>query len=1104
MNRLIARISVVAMFATGLLVALGSPATASIEIEDYVVLPQTGHGDVVRLPGTSVLAITGGDDDPVVMVDVVQRTVREVPGTEGVRTLDLDQDGSDLHGVNPTTAEVVEIDVSSGEVARWPVQADICQLNDVVMRGGALWVSDMCGFRRIWRLDPVTGDVSGTGATAESLVGAPNSPYFYAFLPGSSGVLKRLEATPGGPVERDQGYAGDISGSLRISDDGGTLFVRETWPFSAPESRIWDAADLSASESWPSHVTWSDGVHVGVGLPREGVAGLAIQADQSVVNTFLPAGDETNIGTNDVRLVDDTLAVTGRVAQQKRLYFVAAPLLREPEVTLDIPWGLTGIDTPTPVTGSFQRDGAPVAGQELQLVQLSPTRRDLGTVVTDAQGEWSTLWRPDEVGAATLEVRYDGERDSVAREWVPVWEDYYRLDSTGPKEVQGGDPIAVTFRATHNGQPMEGIELDLARHRLALNQWQLEEATTRVTDAAGEVTVGTTAGAADRYDFVATHTFPEGSGTWEVHHSLAVRRAATVVTADQPQDAVPGDPVHLSLTLTTSDGEPLVGQQVRFEVVRAFDFHTTWHTATTDDQGRATAIDHAEGEGLYNVRYRFDGTAELDDAQYRSGGFRRTRIPTAMTVTGSETGEVGQATALHGTLSPAEGPVEVRLTDVYTDTVTTTTTDESGNWSAEVTPTLPGPNRWTASFPGTVRLAPSQQTFEVMTPRAATSIEDLSITGATYGGEYTLTGTFTGRPGPARLRVSWDDEASRDVITAEDGTFVFRARTFFSAGPHVVKVVYDGDFRHAPTQREFPVDVAKGDQGLQLSGPAGVSANAAFRITGRLNFSSTRSTELTVTGPDGAVTQVPISMNDTTSFGLDVRAPDTPGQDAQWTVTIPGDANHEADTETFTTHVKEPHSVVFTKGEEPFSIGREASLLIQVPGTTSPRATIRVSDPQGNPVWSWTGIVPGEGLDYRSTLRTAQRVMVSVDGDAEHHFTNAGYTIRPQLSMSTKMSRPLSVAGRYSLYGIRQEPRVVTLAEPYPSYPSYVSHVFQKLTPRGWETLKIRRATADEPRWVSRVDWRREVGVRYRVSHLYKADEWYRRTEGEWHFFRFR
>lgn len=1111
MKRLLVHITTAATVAAGAaLVASQNPAAANVEIDDYVVLPQTGHGDVVRLPGTSILAISGEADDPVVMVDVAQRTVRVVPGTEGVTTLELDQDGSALHGVDPTTAEVVEIDVASREVTdRWAVPG-LCRLSDAVMRGGAVWVSDLCGSERIWRLDPDSGAVSGTDATGTSLVGAPHSPYVYSLRSGTAGVVFTWEASPSGLVKRDAGSASNIDGRLRISDDGGTLFVRQTWPFRAAETRVWDAADLSlASERWDgAQVTWSDGVHAGVSMPQGGgVAGVVTLPDRAMVNTFLPAGEETYISTDDVRLVDDVLAVTVQVAQQKRLYVVADPLVGEPQMTLDIPWGLTGVDTPTPVTGTVRRDGAPVSGQELQLVQLSPTRRDLGTVVTDDEGEWSTTWRPDQVGSAVLEVRYDGERDAVARTAVAVWEDYYRLDSTGPTEVQGGDPIAVTFRATHNGRPVEGIELELARHRLALFRWEMEETTTQVTDAQGEVTVGTTAGAADRYDFVATHTFPDGNGEWEVHHSLAVLRTATVVTAEQPQDAVPGDPVPLSLTLTTSGGEPLADQEVRFEIdpdsVAGGPTYTL--TATTDEAGRASVVDHSETEGLFRVDYHFDGTAELDDAQYWNSSFRRTRIPTTMTVTGDGAGEVGRPTIVQGTVSPAEGPVQVTLTDVYTDSVTTTTTDASGAWSAEVTPTLPGPNRWRASFPGNVRLAPSQDTFEMTTPLAPTSIEDLEVTGATYDALYTLTGTFSGRPGLTRLSLAWDDGAIRHVITRDDGTFTWSERMPVAAGPHVIRVAYEGDLRHAATEQELPVDVAKGDQGLVLGGPSSVYPDAAFRITGTINYYATRSTELTVTGPDGAVTQVPITMNDQSrTFGIDVRAPDTPGGDAGWTVTIPGDANHEADTATFTARVKEPHTVTFTPGEQPYRIGREASLLIQVPGTSSPQASVRVIDRAGHEVWAWSGPVPPDGLTYQATMTTPQRVFVSVAGDTEHSRTDVSYYMRPELSMSTRMSRPLRVVGRYSVYGIRQEPRVVTVSNDDYSYPACVRHVFERLTASGWERFRTRCAARASARFISTVGWRPTAGARYRVSHLYKDDPWVRRVEGSWHYFRFR
>ncbi|HKO84056.1 MAG TPA: hypothetical protein VJ140_05730, partial [Actinomycetota bacterium] len=329
--------------------------------------------------------------------------------------------------------------------------------------------------------------------------------------------------------------------------------------------------------------------------------------------------------------------------------------------------------------------------------------------------------------------------------------------------------------------------------------------------------------------------------------------------------------------------------------------------------------------------------------------------------------------------------------------------------------------------------------------------------------------------------------------------FVFRGSAS-GAGPHAIKVAYNGDFRQSPTQQVLDVEVAKGDQGLQLTGPADVSAGAAFHLSGHINYFATRSTAATVTGPDGAVTQVPISMDGTMNFGLDVRAPDTAAQGAQWTVTIPGDANHEADSATFTTNVKGPHSVAFTPGTEPYVIGQEASLRIQVPGTSSPSASIRVSDPLGRTVWTWTGTIPEEGLDYRSTLPTAQQVDVSVAADAGHLFTQASYAIRPKLSMTTRLAGTYAQVGKYAVYDSSQEPRVVTRPEPYPGC---VRHVFQELTPRGWETTRAWCASRRKPRFVTRVDWRHEAGERYRVSHLFKADQWYLRTEGEWHYFRF-
>ena len=1109
MGRPTARLVALVMMTAGLLVTTDGAATAHIEMNDYVVLPQTGHGDVVRLPGTPVLAIAGGDDSPVALVDVAERTVRTVPGTEGVRTLDLDQDGSHLHGVSRSPDEVVEIAVGSGDVTRrWPI-TDACNLMDVVMRGGSLWVSQGCGTGEIRRLDPSTGALSPTTADGETLAGTTGSPDFYALDPSTAGTLKKWTVTANGLAQLDSGSAAGIFGDLHLSEDGGTLFVRDERGFGASGSTyFWDSADLTASvPSWPSNLvpTWSDGIHVGLAMPSGELAGLATQDTRSVVNSFLPAEGLALFSADDVRLVGDVLAVTGQVGPEKRLYVVADPLLEAPEVTLDVPWGRTGLDTPTPVNGTMRRGGAPVPGQELQLVQLSPTRRDLGTVVTDAEGNWSTEWRPDQVGNAVLEVRYVGERDSVARERLAVVQDYYRIDATGPTEVKGGDPIAVTFRATHNGRPMEGLELNLERHRLVPYRWEREETSTELTDARGEVTMGVTAGAVDRYDFVASTVFPDGVG-WREAHQVDVERTPTILTQTlPPRTAVPGDPVPLSLILTTAEGQPLAGQQVRFGIDPMFGSHPTrWMTATTDDEGRATVVDSATEEGLYYIEYIFDGTVEYDDDGVGYDSLRRARTPTTLSVEGNATGEVGVPITLQGTLAPSEGPVELTLRDHYTGEITTTTTDAAGSWSAQVTPTLPGPNSWLVSFAGTSRLAPTSRGFSMNTPRATSTIEDLTITNARYFMQYGLRGRLVGpEPGVVPLSISWDGGDPRRIYTADDGTFNTWGPSP-TPGAHVVKVSYSGDHRHAPTEQELQVDVAKGYQDLWLEGPSMAPVGKSFEVVGHIRYFDGRSTELTVTSPDGAVTKVPIRAR-YPGFRFQLEAPKTPGE-ATWEIEIPGTETFEADAAAFTTYVAEPHDVEFIGGGTWHEPGDNASVLIRVPGSSSPEASIQVVDAAGSSLWSWTGTIPDEGLIYPTTLHDAQRVRVTVLEDGEHHTTTATYFFRLLPRLSTRLTGSLDRVGKYAVYGIRQDPGVATVQEPF--FRRYADrcmrHIFQKLTPRGWETVRYPCAEADEPRLVSTLDWPRRSGARYRVKHRFYGDNWYLSTQGPWHYFRFR
>jgi 5-hydroxyisourate hydrolase-like protein (transthyretin family) len=1118
MDRRTARLPVLAMLVTSLVVAATPPSDAHVEIADFVVLPQTGDGDVVRLPGTDVLAVAGGDDSPVVLVDLTTRTVRAIADSVGVRTLDLDEDAAHLYGVSLTPDEVVEIDIASEAVTRrWsvPSSAEFCQLGDVVARGGQLWLGDVCGSHLLHRLDPETGDLTlaHAGLAATSVVGIPGSSRFYTYAPTGDPVLSALDVSGGGLVVRAQQLYGrpEAYSSLRLSDDGSMLFVSDdSFPFHGATTvawdvtSVWDTGNFPYQEQWPATLgaTWSDGLHVGGKVRNQPVGALFQRSDQAVINTFLPAG-AAYVGVSDLRLVDGVAALTGWVQGQKRLYVIADPLASEPALTIDVPWGWTGVNTPTPVQGTLREDGAPVPGQSLELTQVSPTQRDLGTVVTDDQGRWSAQWVPDQVGEAMLEVRLASTHDSVDRTSVEVAADYYRIDGRGPTEVGAGGPVTVTFTATHNGQPMPGVTIDVSRHHLANGGWELEEAKSLVTDAEGVVTTGTTAGAVDRYDFVATSPAPELDG-WDVHTSLAVRRTATVLTTEDPPSAPPGDPVALSLRLTTGDGQPLPGQQVQFGVVYDSQFGSPLLlTATTDEDGRATVYDTSDQEGRYDVSFSFPGTVELDDAGYGYRMFERTRIPTSVTATGPETGEMGVGATVSGTVAPAEGPVEVKLTDVYTGQVTATTTDDAGAWTAEVTPTLHGPNRWAVSFPGTWRFAPSQTSYALATPKTVTSVVDLAVTGSIARHPYQLTGRLTGLSGPTLIRYGWDGEdADHSLYTNADGTFWVQNQIPGPAGARVVHVKFAGGFRTLASEAEIAVQVSRASRQLSLSAPTWVDPGQPFVVSGAVDYTSGQPAALTVVDPNGTTLAVPVTFTSSDHFHITLQAPDLPGSSqVEWKITYPQDDTYEAATATLGAVVKEPQTIEFVADRTSYVIGDNVSVLMRVPNSLSPATRVTAIDPEGRLLWAWTGPMSQQGFTYRSTLASAQRLRVSVAADATHHATTAYYVIRPRPRLGTVLRSGVARVDQYVVFG-HDGGQVVTTA--HPALPC-VRHVVQEHEPDGWRTIRDVCAPVSGTRSVSTVAWgRARVGVHYRVKPVFLGNYWYHRSSGGWLYFRFR
>jgi hypothetical protein len=804
----------------GLAALPSAPAAADLEMIDPIVLPHQrnpevpgdGDGDVVRLPGTRTLVVAGGDDNPVVVVVLSARSVTEVPGTTGVRTLDLDEDGRLLHGTTFWTHEVVEIDPWADELddphvtRRWTI-SEPCMPTDAVMRGGAIWLAGGCTTaQEIRRLDPTSGAVTVPDADlrADSIVGEPHGPGLYLLEDGSWARLTRAVADAGSlsVAASEDGFSADPD-PLMISEDGGTLFVPEddgTVP-------TFDAATLARTETWTGMDAprWADPDVVGGSVPGTWQPLVMRRDDLSEVNRFLP-DDASQVTTSDVRLVEGGLVAIVWVGGEKRVYVVDEPLMPEPTLELELPWGgATGIGTPTPVTGSFRWNGEPpVEPMELALAEVQPTRREVSPVTTDANGDWSATWVPDTVGWHVLEIRYAGTRDSVARVRAYVEEVYQRVDLTAPTSVDGGEVVPVTVSATENGLPLPGVEVTLNRWSWTTSNFHFPEVIgTLVTDEQGLATFEAPPGAVDGWFFGASWILPNGARgeSDDRELSVAVDRQDTVVTVGEvPETAVPGDPVDIPVRLTTAAGEPLAGQQLRIGLA-----NYQWATVTTDDDGRATYVDNTTTEGWTRVDVVFAGTLTLDDSFEDTHTITRRRIADVLTISGPTTGEVGTPTGFLGSVAEADGPLELTL-DTGDGSPEQILTDAEGSWTAQVVPPLHGPNWITVSFAGNTRLAPDRVSHLMTTPRATPVITIDPVT-AQVGSPLDVTGRIDGLLYRSPVHVSLDGGEPVERWTDGDLWF-YTLEPLTEPGPLEVTFAYGGDERHEPATETVVVEVA--------------------------------------------------------------------------------------------------------------------------------------------------------------------------------------------------------------------------------------------------------------------------------------------------------
>lgn len=1108
MKRLTALLAGCTMLAA--LVALPSErAAAHVETSRPVILPQTGTGDVIRLPGQPVLAVAGGDDSPVVFVDLSDRTVTVVPGTVGVRTLDLDDDGTHLHGVSRTPDEIVEIDVATVQVARrWPVP-DACLLWDTVMRGGSLWVAQGCGDSRLRRLDPTTGAVSlaAPDLDAQSLVGEPGTARFYTFSDGTSPVLSHQESSSTGLVELDRwedDLSSTLTGDIHLSEDGGTLFVPNRDGFGGPhDSWTWTTTPLLFDETWDVSLNplWADAGHIGVELPQQGVPALVTRDDQTLVNTFLP-DDVASISTSDVRLVGDDLVVTGFADGEKRLYVVADPLVEEPQLTLEVPWGSTGVNTPTPLTGTASRGGQPLAGQELQLIEVTPTRRMLATVITNEAGEWTHEWTPDAVAPHLLEVRYTGARDSVDRVRVAVKEIYERLDLNGPSVVDGGDDIVMTATVTRNGQPLPGITVDLERQDWAKpSYFEFEELGSVTTNEAGVATFTTPPGAVDGYWYYAEALLPnEGPGSFRTEgHRVEVRRTpTTLVIEPEVTNAVPGDPVPIHVSLTTYDGQPVEAVPVLVEVHGSSGYRSD--TVTTGADGTATYVDTWSTEGWFYPRARFRGTLLLDDAEDSHPGLERKRIATTVVVAGSTTGEVGVPVEIEGQVTGADGPVELTITDGHR-AESTVTTDASGAWTATLTPTDPGSNKWQIAFAGTTRLAPSSATHQVQTPRFATAIKVEAVK-AQVDRYLEVSGKITGIAAQSALQFRFDGQPMGTQYT--DSTFSARltdAGPLEHAGPATLVVTYAGDARHEPASVEVAVDVEKGPSTLELTQGPYVDSGESFDVSGTVVPAVTGAVTFSVVDPAGVAAPVTVDVSDG-HFRLPLTVPASTTSAPEWKVTFPGTDDYAAVTTTYLAQLRTAHQITLAVNPARPRVGDTVDVRLTSPAGV---AKVTVRDRFGTQLHSWEGTVDASGRLLHKRIHTAWRVTVTLREDDQHRETTREILVRPRprLENFLRGGDYSSSSAPYYVYDRGEVPTLLSRAVPR-DLRGCLTRVVQRRTANGWRTIdRTCVRYAGEP-VRSRITGTGRPGVRYRVLTAFADNRWYRPGRSGFVYFRFR
>lgn len=416
---------------------------------------------------------------------------------------------------------------------------------------------------------------------------------------------------------------------------------------------------------------------------------------------------------------------------------------------------------------------------------------------------------------------------------------YPVLTLNGPASVAPGTQIMVSGTLVRSdGEPYQNAHL-APTYRCALPEPGPYIGVGDVeTDASGAFSFAVTAGACDRYEFVAGFHDPVAS--WWAWDGLEVGVERTVPTLDvvTPADALTVEDVPVDITLLDSEGEPVAGAAVVVDRVVWDQNEKSW-TVTTDDYGKARIVDSLTTVNHYEYSARYAGSADYAPATGESEPMWVSRRPTSITFDGPDTGVIDQPIPVTGKVTGPPLPAEVTITAAgFSKTVST---DSDGNFATAVTTELGAPGvGFIASYAGDLMYENSLAIIEVSVPKLATSFGPVTSEPVPAGQPAVIVGTIdVDKPVEVAIVSNSVPAWNYTATTDGDGDFTVQVPPTLSwtfVGAEEWTVSFGGTDRYLPALSTTAITTWTAHPlSLTVDPHRQVTVNRGFTLRGRLS-----------------------------------------------------------------------------------------------------------------------------------------------------------------------------------------------------------------------------------------------------------------------------